>query len=109
MRISPEETASSPAIRLSNVDLPQPEGPSSTRNPPVSTLRLMPLSATKAPNSFLTSRRTRELIASPLDRPGCQASEKPPPGEQVDDEGRDRSDHRGRHVDIVFLDPKCRI
>src|SRR5258708_2352471 len=35
-RISPESGLSSPAIMRSNVDLPQPEGPSSTRNSPMS-------------------------------------------------------------------------
>ena len=34
--ISPEVTSSSPAIMLSSVDLPQPDGPTSTRNSPSS-------------------------------------------------------------------------
>ncbi len=34
--ISPEVISSSPAIMLSSVDLPQPEGPTSTRNSPSS-------------------------------------------------------------------------
>ena len=41
--ISPSETVSSPAIMLSSVDLPQPEGPTSTRNSPASTEMSMPL------------------------------------------------------------------
>ncbi|MNW04423.1 hypothetical protein D3C71_2005110 [compost metagenome] len=34
MRISPDVTLSSPAIIRSRVDLPQPEGPTSTTNSP---------------------------------------------------------------------------
>ena len=34
MRISPPETSSSPAIMRSKVDLPQPDGPTSTTNSP---------------------------------------------------------------------------
>jgi hypothetical protein len=34
MRISPEVMSSSPAIILSSVDLPQPDGPTSTTNSP---------------------------------------------------------------------------
>jgi hypothetical protein len=37
---SPEEIASRPAIMRSVVDLPQPEGPSSTMNSPCATARL---------------------------------------------------------------------
>jgi hypothetical protein len=37
MRISPPVMLSSPAMLLSSVDLPQPDGPTSTRNPPSST------------------------------------------------------------------------
>ncbi|MNL62294.1 hypothetical protein D3C87_1863030 [compost metagenome] len=38
IRISPPEISSSPAIIRSSVDLPQPEGPTSTTNSPVSML-----------------------------------------------------------------------
>ena len=43
MRISPSVIVSSPAIMLSSVDLPQPEGPTSTRKPPFSSAMSMPL------------------------------------------------------------------
>ena len=42
MRISPSEIASSPAIIRSSVDLPQPEGPTSTTNWPSSMSTLTP-------------------------------------------------------------------
>ncbi len=35
--MSPEETGSRPAIMFKSVDLPQPDGPTSTRNSPSST------------------------------------------------------------------------
>ena len=47
--ISPELIGSSPAIIASSVDLPQPDGPTSTTNSPVSTSRLMSFSTSTAP------------------------------------------------------------
>jgi hypothetical protein len=35
MKICPPETSSRPAMQLSSVDLPQPDGPSSTMNSPL--------------------------------------------------------------------------
>ena len=52
MRISPSVTVSSPATALSSVDLPQPEGPTSTRKPPSSTARSMPFSTSTWPKRF---------------------------------------------------------
>jgi hypothetical protein len=49
MAISPDVIGSSPAIVLSNVDLPQPEGPTSTRKPPSSISRLMSLRISSDP------------------------------------------------------------
>src|SRR6266849_1300667 len=58
-RISPESGLSRPAIMRSNVDLPHPEGPSSTRN--------SPMSRPAAENASSTSRLTSlsALIFSP--------------------------------------------
>ena len=52
MRISPPETSSSPAIIRSVVDLPHPEGPTSTVNSPSSILRSSPR-MTSAPSYSL--------------------------------------------------------
>ena len=41
----PELIGSRPAMARSSVDLPQPEGPTMTRNSPSSTARLTPLMA----------------------------------------------------------------
>ena len=40
IQISPAVTSSSPAIIRSSVDLPQPEGPTSTMNSPLAIVRL---------------------------------------------------------------------
>ncbi len=45
----PSETSSSPAIILSVVDLPQPEGPTSTTNSPSAMSRSMPCSTSVLP------------------------------------------------------------
>ena len=42
MLIVPPEISSSPATMRRSVDLPQPDGPTSTRNSPSATLRLTP-------------------------------------------------------------------
>src|SRR3954468_23666250 len=51
-RISPPVGNSRPAIMRRVVVLPQPEGPSMTKNSPSSTVKLEPLTATKSPNAF---------------------------------------------------------
>jgi hypothetical protein len=52
MRISPALTDSNPAMVFSKVDLPQPEGPTSTRNPPLSSVRLMFFSTSTVPKAL---------------------------------------------------------
>ena len=49
MRTSPSVIASSPAIMLSRVDLPQPDGPTRTRKSPASTAMSMPFSTSALP------------------------------------------------------------
>ena len=72
--IVPALIGSSPAIIASKVDLPQPEGPTSTTNSPVSTSRLMSFRTSTLPkllNRLLTESEamiTRYLIA-PCVRP----------------------------------------
>jgi hypothetical protein len=63
MRISPALAVSSPAIRLSRVDLPQPEGPTSTRNSPEATDRETPFSTSSAPKDLRIRDRQRVIIA----------------------------------------------
>src|SRR5687767_6031177 len=54
MTTRPEVESSSPAMTLSKVDLPQPEGPTKTTNSPSVTSRLMPFSTSTGPNAFFT-------------------------------------------------------
>jgi len=56
MRISPEVTSSSPAIIRSIVDLPQPDGPTSTTNSSSAISRLSPCTTSTAPKRLTTSR-----------------------------------------------------
>jgi len=63
MRISPEDGSSSPAIIRSVVVLPQPEGPSSMKNSPSSTVKVDPSTAAKSPNSLRRSRISMRAMA----------------------------------------------
>src|ERR1700754_3890949 len=87
MKIWPPEISSRPARQLSSVDLPQPDGPSSTRNSPCPTSRLRPSSTLTAPNAsdrFLTETLVC-TCALPLHRAGGDAAHEPFAGHEVDD------------------------
>ncbi len=73
MWISPPLASSSPAIMRRIVDLPQPDGPTSTTNSSCATSRSMPRTASTAPNCLrspfsascaMTSRLTQQLRAA---------------------------------------------
>src|SRR5262245_35335050 len=70
MRISPAVMFSSPAIIRSNVDLPQPEGPTSTTNSPLRIETSTPWITAVAPKAFRTSRIATEAIHSSRGCPG---------------------------------------
>src|SRR6516164_2760311 len=61
--ISPALTLSRPAIMASKVDLPQPEGPTSTTNSPSFTSRLIPFSTATEPKDLLRLRIVSEAIS----------------------------------------------
>src|SRR5258706_15311350 len=92
MEILPAVTSSSPAMRRRSVDLPQPEGPSSTTNRPCSARKLTPSTAATPPKRFVTPSRTISDNAPPLREgtisfnEGCNEREARP----------DRGDGRGR-------------
>ena len=65
MRISPPVMFSSPAIMRSRVDLPQPDGPTSTTNSPSPMVMSTPWITCVVPNAFLTSRIPTDAIPSP--------------------------------------------
>ena len=82
MRISPEVMFSSPAIMRSRVDLPQPDGPTSTTNSPSSIRTSTPWMTSIAPNAFLTSRIATDAMRSSrsVARPFADALARAPVG-----------------------------
>src|ERR1700678_125203 len=107
MRISPEVIDSRPAMVLSSVDLPQPDGPTSTRKPPLSRVRSMPLRISSAPKRLRKPLISRKAMGSTFHRAGHETAHEVAAGEDVDDQGGRRGDDRRRHVDVVFDNP-CR-
>src|SRR5262249_43664670 len=69
MRISPAEIFSRPAIMRSRVDLPHPDGPTSTTNSPSSIRTLTPWITSLAPKALRTSRIATEAMHSSRCRP----------------------------------------
>src|SRR5215469_3112273 len=104
IRISPEEIVSSPAIVLSSVDLPQPDGPTSTRKPPFSSVMSIPFRTSIVPKRLRRSAISSVAMSSSLDGASHQAAHEISPGNDVDQQCRRGGDDRGRHVDVVFDD-----
>ena len=76
IEIVPEVMFSRPAIMRSKVDLPQPEGPTSTTNSPSSIGIDTPCRTSKPPNDLRTSRictdDIKTLPKTPLARGECR-------------------------------------
>src|SRR5258706_7768881 len=109
---SPSVMSSSPAIMLSVVDLPQPDGPTRMTNSPSATSRLM-LSTPSAPSGKRLVMWSRTISATglsfdplALDRAGCQPRDDPALEEQHEDDDRNGYNHRrrgdrpGRHGEL---------
>src|SRR3954454_11820341 len=98
--IVPALALSSPATMLSSVDLPQPEGPTSTVNSPLSMSRLIPFSTSRLAYRFERARMLNAAMktSSPtpsLHGPRSEASQEIPSAEQIDQQRRQRRDqHR---------------
>src|SRR3954452_18355907 len=89
IEISPEVKSSRPAIRRSNVDLPQPEGPTKTMNSPFLMSRLAPGMMTTSPKALRTFLRVISPIL--LHRSECEAAYELLLREPAQDQdGRDR-------------------
>ena len=87
MKIWPSETSSRPAMQLSSVDLPQPDGPSSTRNSPSPTSRLSVFStaiAAEIQRQVLDGNAVSSALA--LHRAGGDAAHEQLAGDEIDDE-----------------------
>src|SRR5437588_6675185 len=98
MRSSPEVMSSSPAIMLSVVDFPQPEGPTRMMNSP-SAMSTFTSDTASAPSGYrlLTLSSTMSAtVKSPLDGAGRQARDDSALEEQHEHDDRDRDHHGGR-------------
>src|SRR3954452_12840866 len=98
----PALARSSPAMMLSRVDLPQPDGPTSTANSPLSMSRLMPLSTSRLANVFDRPRMLSAAMIKPsLDGPRGQATHEILSAEQVDQQRRQRGDQHRRALHAI--------
>src|SRR3954470_2177152 len=104
--ISPFETVSSPASIRSSVDLPQPDGPSRTRNSPSGTSRLMSLTAGTGPQVLVTFFRViaaigqsslGKFLLSAFDTAGGHSGDDIALGDKVEGDGRQCVDQADRH------------
>src|SRR6202008_2107670 len=106
--MSPEVTSSRPAIMRSVVDLPQPEGPTSTTNSLFGMSRLMLRTASTSSYFLTTLRRVTSAIFSPLvsslGRAGGQPRDVVVHQEGVDDERRRGGDQRAGHQHAPLVD-----
>src|SRR5579863_9823729 len=85
MRISPDEIFSSPAIMASNVDLPQPEGPTRATNSPVFASRSTPFSTSTEPKLLRKFVMVSDdMFAPSLDGSLRQAAHKIFAAEEID-------------------------
>src|SRR6478752_6333002 len=93
----PALALSSPATMLSSVDLPQPDGPTSTVNSPLSISRSIPFSTSRLAYRFDRARMLNAAISTPsLDGPRSEASEEIPSAEQIHQQRRQRRDQHRR-------------
>src|SRR4028118_2084020 len=98
METSPDDISSSPAIIRSVVDLPQPEGPTSTTNSWSAMSRSMPFTACTPPSYSLTIFRSDTCaMPSALGRAGGQPGDVVVHQQRVDHHGRQRRQQRAGH------------
>src|SRR6476661_7189676 len=102
MTTRPEVESSSPAMTLSKVDLPQPEGPTKTTNSPSVTSRLMPFSTSTGPKAFFTFSIFSEptILFLALEFDGCAAAHALVGG-KADGERLDRVVHVAGEIHVL--------
>src|SRR3954467_4854191 len=94
MTMSPEVMSSRPTIIRSNVDLPQPEGPTRIMNSPSATSMLTSFTAGNPSPYFLTMFFILiEAMGSPLHRAGGEPGHDLSLEQQDDDDDRDGDHH----------------
>src|SRR5215203_4599317 len=94
-RMAPESGCRKPAIRLSVVDLPQPDGPSKVRNSPGGTARSIP--STAAWDAKVLRMLWSSTAASATDGPSIDIIADPE--EVLDGEHQQERDHERDHRD----------
>src|SRR5580765_5438462 len=100
IEIVPAVVSSSPAISLSSVDLPHPEGPTRTMNSPSCTVsETSSIAQTPPANSLVTWSTTISAISAPssFHRTGGQPERDPPLDDHEEDQDRDRRQDRPGH------------
>src|SRR3954452_2298868 len=102
MTMSPEVMSSRPTIIRSNVDLPQPDGPTRIMNSPSSTSIDTSLTAGKpSPYCLTMFFISMAAIGSTLHCAGGETGNDSALEQQDDDDHRDRHDHRrGRELGV---------
>src|SRR5262245_16221089 len=99
----PPVTSSRPAMRRSNVDFPQPEGPTTTTNSPEPMSRFTSLITSVVPNAFLTPLSVRPTIwllsLLTLDPAGGQPGDNLALEDKDESDQRQGDDHRSGHDD----------
>src|SRR5512134_2406908 len=96
--ITPPLGSSSPATSRSSVDLPHPEGPTTTTSAPSSISRSMSRSTSTAPKRLPTPRRaTAPKPRLPLRRAGGEPGDDLALEEENQRNHRHGDDNRGRH------------
>src|SRR6201985_4022573 len=105
----PSVGSSRPAMMLSSVDLPQPDGPTRIRNSPASMAMSIPLRISTFPKVLRTLAIVSAPISSSLHRAGRQAAHEILASNHVDEQRRQRCDERRGHVHVVFLDRTGRV
>src|SRR3954469_2259243 len=108
--ISPSVISSSPAIIRKVVDLPQPDGPTSTTNSWSAISRSMPRTASTSSYFLTTLRNVTSAMSSTLCRAGGQAGNVIVHQERVDDQRRCGAEQGAGHdlapVEDVALDQR---
>src|SRR6516162_4098982 len=84
---TPASVSSKPAITLSNVDFPQPDGPSRTVKSPASIGRWMSFSTCRGPKD-LESAETETADMSAFYRAGSDPTHEVATGEEIDNQRR---------------------
>src|SRR5215470_15607935 len=99
--MSPDVTSSSPATMRMVVVLPQPDGPSRTRNSLSTTSRSRSATATKPPKLLVTPLNLTDATASTFDGAERQSAHQV----LLDDEGEDHDGDAGRESGGADLAP----